>query len=180
MKHIFSIIILCFSLSACKSSKSIKTSDFTENYENTCPENGECNFILNQNKSLEILTEETTGQTYTNISDGEDLLVTLGYSKVFKPDAPASEIMDGNYSETIDFQIPSDIKSLHLKDKQLQDIKLLYGKHCYCGPEAGYRQIEKGEIKILKEKDILYINLSFEIEGTEVVRDHIMEIIDLK
>ena len=74
--------------------------------------------------------------------------------------------IDGDYSETLHFEISKNTKELCLKDDQLTKVKLLFGKHCFCKGEAGYYYINKGKLKVLKLNKEIYFDINFSIEET--------------
>ena len=68
---------------------------------------------------------------------------------------------DSNYSETIHFEIPASVESLSKVNASLGDVKLLYGKHCFCKGEAGYYPISNGELSVSANNKTLAFNLNF-------------------
>lgn len=139
-----------------------------------CPEGGVCEAQLQQNKQLLIKTEEATGFLYPAIIKGSNLVIQFEYSK-----KGPENIADANYSETIFFEIPKDVVQLNKKDKELTEVNLLYGKHCFC-EGAGYYAISKGELFIEKQANKLSFELKFEVEGTGQILHHITETVEVK
>jgi hypothetical protein len=74
--------------------------------------------------------------------------------------------VDGDYSETLHFEISKNTKELRLKDNQLTKVKALFGKHCFCRGEAGYYFINKGKFKVVKSEKEMYFDINFSIEET--------------
>lgn len=124
---------------------------------------------LQENKQLSIKKEEATGYLYPDITEGNNLVILFNYNKK----APEG-IADGNHSETIHFEIPKEFNSLHKKDKELTDVKLLYGKHCFC-EDAGYYKVLNGELSVIKQNSKISFELSFELDGIESEIYHIKE-----
>lgn len=153
-------ISLCFN--ACKISKTNTTSEeiaaIPENQKSICPNNGECSVTTYQNSSL-ILKKDTTGRYYPVIEDGNKIVVE--YKFIIK--GPEGTV-DGDYSETIHFEIESETKNLIIQDKDLSQIGLVYGKHCFCKGEAGYYKINTGKMRLQKSNKNLIIDLKFTLD----------------
>lgn len=124
---------------------------------------------LQENKQLSIKKEEATGYLYPDITEGNNLVILFNYNKK----APEG-VADGNHSETIHFEIPKEFNSLHKKDEELTDVKLLYGKHCFC-EDAGYYKVLNGELSVIKQNSKISFELSFELDGIESEIYHIKE-----
>ncbi len=115
--------------------------------------------ILN-NSSLTI-KEDSTGHLYPVIDSGNNMVVEYKYQE----DGEDGTV-DGDYSETLHFEISKNTKELRLKDNQLTKVKALFGKHCFCKGEAGYYFINKGKFKVVKSEKEMYFDINFSIEET--------------
>ncbi len=162
MKTFFLLIIILFA-NACKTTKENSDTNSIEEHNvvmEECPEKGECTLKVMKNSSLTI-KEDTIGQIYPVIEKGDYLVVE--YTFLIKgPEGTA----DGNYSETLHFEIPNATKQLNLKDATLQDVDLLFGKHCFCKGEAGYYKVKKGELKLSKTSKELSIEVTYIVYET--------------
>lgn len=137
-----------------------ETNDTAIVNETNCFTQGDCAIKYYNNSTLNIL-EDTIGQKYPVIEKGDNIVIEFIYS-VKGPEGT----MDGDYSETIHFEISNRNDEFSLSGEELKDIKLLFGKHCFCKGEAGYYQVNKGAIMLEKNEGYLSFNLSFIIEET--------------
>lgn len=144
-----------------------------ENNSVGCPEEGTCSIVVHKNKSLSIQKDDT-GALYPQLVDSNNTVVEYTYLKK-GPEGTA----DGNYSETIHFEIPAGTESLIKENATLTDVKLLYGKHCFCRGEAGYYPITNGKLLAEKSNQGIVFNLKFKVEKTSQVVSHIMETVKL-
>ncbi|MEM0518099.1 hypothetical protein [Aequorivita flava] len=178
MKALYFLIPL-FMVNACKTQTgTVISSENTnmEQVENTssgCPEVGNCSVVLHKNKSL-VVKEDGTGALYPEMTAGDNMVVEYTYLKE-GPEGTA----DGNYSETIHFEIPNNVKKISKVNASLSDVKLLYGKHCFCKGEAGYYPITNGELSISSNNETLTFNLNFEVGKTSQVVSNISETVKL-
>ena len=129
MKAIFLLIPLLL-MNACKSTTETvpeNSSDPVEMEEvNSCPTKGNCKITLHKNKDL-IVKQDGIGANYPELAEGTHMVIEYNYSEK----AP-EDIADGDYAETIHFEIPTSFTSLTKENTDLGDVKLLYGKHCFC------------------------------------------------
>lgn len=166
-------------VNACKTQTgSITTSENTtkeqmENKSTGCPEEGNCGVVLHKNKSLTV-KEDGTGAMYPEMIDGQNIVVVYTYSKEGPPGTA-----DGDYSETIHFEIPAATTKLSKENASLSDVKLLYGKHCFCKGEAGYYSITDGKLLIEQTKQSIVFDLKFKVGKTSQVITHISEMVKL-
>lgn len=172
MKAFFLIFIL-LTFSACKTKTESITHHPVKLMKTECPKEGECSILLLENKQLVLKTEEATGNIYPEVTNGSSLVVVFSYSE----NAPKG-IVDGNYSETIHFEIPKEFSELNKKNYELADVQLLYGKQCFC-EDAGYYKVTKGKLIANKKDANIYLNLTFQIDGINSKVYHIIETIEL-
>ena len=166
MNKYFWLIVILFSLNACKTTKDnnkvldVKSTGDSSIVIDKCPENAECTLKVIKNSSLTI-KEDTIGQLYPVIEKGDDIVIEYTFLK-----KGPEGTLDGDYSETLHFIIPDNTKQLNLKDVNLQDVDLLFGKHCFCKGEAGYYRVKKGELHILKTSKELTIDITYIVDET--------------
>lgn len=144
-----------------------------ENKTSECPDEGTCKVVVHKNKKL-ILKEDTIGALYPELEDGSSTVVEYTYLKE-GPEGTA----DGNYSETIHFEIPSGTNNLSKENVALSDVNLLYGKHCFCRGEAGYYPITDGKLLLEKTDEGIMFDLKFNVGKTSQVITHITERVKL-
>tara|TARA_Y100000385_G_C12681837_1_gene462471 strand:+ start:119 stop:607 length:489 start_codon:yes stop_codon:yes gene_type:complete len=128
--------------------------------KNTMNNESKVSVIIFNNSSLTI-KEDSTGQLYPVKESGNNIVVEIKYQE----DGEFGTV-DGDYSETLHFEISKNTKELRLKDNQLTEVKALFGKHCFCRGEAGYYFINKGKFKVIKSDKEIYFDIDFSIEET--------------
>jgi len=175
---VFYFLITLVMVNACKttSTNNADTTTTTEKVtmdQDACPEKGECSTKVLKNSSL-VLREDTTGALYPVIEKGDNIVIEYTYLEK-GPEGTA----DGNYSETIHFEVSDSIEKLNLLDASLQEVKFLYGKHCFCKGEAGYYKIKKGSLSIVKSGSELNFNFTFKIDETSQRIESIAKTIQL-
>lgn len=175
MKNILVLIIVLFA--SCKPCQNL---NFTVNealYSKTvdCPENSKCSIELIPNKSLEFKKDDF-GNSYPVISEGEKTILKYTYDR-----NPMSNVQDSNYTEIVYAELDKTITELSLTDNELQNVKLYFGRLCYCKGETGYYPIINGGFKITKhDKNSLKIAIDFKIIEVPQIISKISEIISLK
>lgn len=173
MKALCYFIIL-ITLGACKAKTEPTSQNSNKAMQTECPKEGSCTTELQENKRLSIKTEEATGYLYPEVSEGDNLLIIYSYTKK----APEG-IADGNHSETIHFEISRDFMELIKKDEELSEVKLMYGKHCFC-EDAGYYEVLNGELSVIKQDSKISFELSFKVDGIDAEIYHIKGSVVLK
>ena len=91
-----------------------------------CPEGGDCSFEIMRNSVLN-LNYSDTGQLYPEVVEGDKIVVKFHYKK-----DPVKDVMDSGYSEYVYLEFEPDETQLILKDKELQKVKMIFGRICYC------------------------------------------------
>ncbi|MCG2419471.1 hypothetical protein K8089_10595 [Aequorivita sp. F47161] len=178
MKALYFLIPL-FMVNACKTQTgNVISSENTnmeqvENSNSGCPEVGNCIVVLHKNKNL-VVKEDGTGAMYPEMTAGKNIVVEYTYLKE-GPEGTA----DGNYSETIHFEIPAATTNLRKENATLSDVNLLYGKHCFCKGEAGYYPITDGNLSVEKNNETITFDLKFKVGKTSQVVSHIVETVKL-
>ncbi len=178
MKALYFLIPL-FMVNACKPqtgpaiSSGNTNMETIENSNTGCPEVGTCSVVLHKNKSL-VVKEDGTGAMYPEMVQSENMVVEYTYLK----EGPAGTA-DGNYSETIHFEIPTATTTLNKTNTALSDVKLLYGKHCFCKGEAGYYEVTDGSLQLTKNAGSISFDLKFKVGKTSQVVSHIKETVKM-
>ncbi len=140
---------------------------------NSCPTKGNCIITLHKNKDL-LVKQDGIGANYPELVEGTHMVIEYNYTEK----APEG-IADGDYAETIHFEIPASITSLTKENHALSEVKALYGKHCFCRGQAGYYPVTIGKLVVKKTKSSLHFDLEFQIEATSQVVTRISETIPL-
>jgi len=175
----FYFLIPIFMVNACKTQTETittterNTMEQVDNKATGCPEEGTCNVVLHKNKKLNV-KEDGTGAMYPEIVDGQNIVVVYTYMK----EGPEGTV-DGNYSETIHFEIPTTEENISKENAALNDVSILYGKHCFCKGEAGYYPINNGKLLVEKSNQALMFDLTFNVGKTSQVVSRITETVKL-
>lgn len=177
MKKLLPLLILI--IVSCKSTKNT-TSTFVVNEAfliNTvnCPENGTCTIELLPNTSLEFKKDEF-GNTYPVIAEGNKTIFKYIYTR-----DPVPNTQDSNYSEIVFAELDSIVSKKTFTDETLQNIKLHFGRLCFCKGETGYYPIKKGKFKISKSsKKSFKIDFNFKINEVPQIISAINETVGVK
>ncbi|PCH53701.1 MAG: hypothetical protein COC22_01900 [Flavobacteriaceae bacterium] len=140
-----------------------------------CPENGDCTVELIPNKFLEFKKDDI-GALYPVITEGEKTILKYTYKK-----KPALNTQDSNYTEIVYAELNKTITEISLSSKELQTIKLYFGRLCYCKGETGYYPIKNGNFEIEKAgKNTVKIEFDFNIKEVPQIISKISETISLK
>lgn len=166
---IFLISIILFSSCKTKVDQVNTLENQANNVNSECPSEGVCTVKIQKNKSL-LIKEDGTGALYPEIVDGDKTVILY----TFLRKGPEGTL-DGDYSETIHFEIPNGIYTSNFNDAALKNVKLLFGKHCYCKGEAGYYPVKTGSLKVVKTESTVSFDLKFKMEHPSHELNNIMQ-----
>ena len=157
MKKLF-LLPLALGLSFCNCQKSTIPKNNTVAIESECPENGKCTIQIFRNKNMEVKTDEF-GSIYQAMNDDSNKSVV-----VYQYNRNVEEgLQDGQHREEIIFEINNSDAEIQLSDKELQETKMLFGRHCYCKGQAGNFKVEKGTLNLTNKAGIVTVALDFQI-----------------
>lgn len=140
-----------------------------------CPENGDCTIELLPNKSLEFKKDEF-GSLYPVISEGNKTIFKYSYTRKSIPNT-----QDSNYKELVFAELDSVISPKKFTSETLKNVKLHFGRLCYCKGETGYYPIKKGEFNITKStKNSFKIDFTFKIDEVPQIISAINETVSVK
>ncbi len=123
-----------------------------------CPLDGLCTLSVFNNKQL-ILLKDGLGGLYYDIKENKGTAVIhYQYNKTTQ-----ANLQDGHYREDVVFEIKTSDKSLNLSDAELQQTKLIFGRHCFCKGQTGYFQITKGSLQLHQQTSFAF-DLEFETD----------------
>ena len=124
-----------------------------------CPKDGTCSIKLLQNKGVSIKKDDF-GRDYLELAESAATnVIQYQYSRTVK-----GKVQDAGYREEVIFEIGQNVDAMALSDKSLQQIKMLYGRFCFCKGQTGYYPIENGNLKIDGPKSAKSGVLEFEIK----------------
>lgn len=167
------LVVSMFFLISCKSNYTV--SQHINQKVATCPENGVCTVELIPNKSI-VFKTDNIGIMYPVISDGDKTILKYTYKRNEIPNT-----QDSNYTEIVYAEFSEDISPIELSNEALQNVKLYFGRLCYCKGETGYFPIKNGDFKLTKnDKNSFNINLNFTISEVPQIISKIETTISLK
>jgi hypothetical protein len=173
MKNILIICVLV--LVSCKTSKSVISASETVLVQSeNCPENGNCVLELIPNKTI-VFKKDEFGNLYPVISEGTKTLFKYTFTK-----KPISETEDSNYTEIVYAELDLN-NNFNLQNETLKNIKMHYGRLCFCKGESGYFSVEKGVFNLTKmEGDLVKIDVDFVVKKIPQLISEIHETVSLK
>ncbi|MBC7641851.1 MAG: hypothetical protein H7174_05860 [Flavobacterium sp.] len=165
------ILILSFILiSSCIPKKKFLESEFS-NIVYNCPNNGNCDLEILENKSL-LLNHDLGKLNYKLIDNKNKTVVRYQYSKDLD-----KSVVDGGYREEIIFEINSKNTDNKIFDVDLQKTKMLFGRFCFCRGQTGFYKIINGNLKIKKGKKLNF-KLNFKINEVPQIVNEIIVVND--
>lgn len=171
MKKLF-FIPFVFLLSFCASKKNNLELETTTQSKSNCPVDGTCTISIFRNKQLEIKSDEF-GSTYYSMNDSEKTAVIVYRYKR----NPIENVEDSGYTEEIIFEIDNSAEKLSLKDIDLQQTKMIFGRLCFCRGQTGYYRVKSGSLKLEQIKNKIQIDLDFKIKEVPQIIKYIKETI---
>jgi len=172
MKY-FTIILFTIIILNCKPNQ-VTISASLENLVTTkyCPEDGVCTLELLQDKTLKTL-KTNLGETYTQIVDGESLVLKFEYKRNEIPDTA-----DGHYSEQVLIEL--DKSNLEIEETLTNKSNVMFARFCYCKGQTGYYRVSDGKISIKKITDKSYqLTLDFKQNEVPQILTQIQEVFSL-
>ena len=169
--NFYRFLIILFTLVSCGAKQQI-TKDIPVEMQNiSCPESGNCSLEVFKNSELEIKTDNF-GKIYPVVKSGEHLVIKYKFEKKVNKNTK-----DSSYSEYIYFEIDKNNDQIILKDKELQNIKMLFGRICFCRDATGYFKVDNGNFYLFNRNNTLQFNLKFEINKVPQITTQIKEYI---
>lgn len=177
--RLFLIGILMICLLNCKSNKSAIDFNKTSNKQtfnlDNCAMDTQCSIEIISNSNL-LIKQDELHNFYMNIEEGDKTIVKYEFKRNEPPNTA-----DAHYSEILYFEIDKNDKQLFLTNEGLQNVKMLYGRFCYCKDgTSGYFKVNQGKLKLVKNHNQLSINLNFKVGKIPQLLTEIKEAIKLK
>lgn len=164
-------------VNACKSpTTTVNSSEKTtmkelHKFKSDCPDGGTCEIEIHKNKKLEMRDDQNGGM-YSEIVEGNNLVIEYSYLK------PAPEgIADGNYFETIQFEVPANTNNLTKENAALADVKLVFSKHGF--RKSDTFRVTNGKLSLQKSGDKISLDLNFKVKETSQVISQIKQTVKL-
>jgi len=133
-----------------------------------CPEGGNCTFELLKNSRLD-LKKDDIGKLYPEVTEGDKMVVKFHYKK-----DEVKDVMDAGLSEYVYLEFDPADQQIILKDKELQKVKMVYGRICHC-TDNGYYQVQKGELFLFNKNGTVQIRSTFKVNKIRQVISQIDE-----
>lgn len=122
-----------------------------------CPKTSECSLLVTKNKSL-IVKKDEWGNVYYVLEDSPGKnVIKYTYSKIVK-----GNLQDAGYREEVVFEYDASLRSL--SGTALQDIKMLFGRFCFCRGQTGYYPVTKGDLIITSGTKEKTATLNFTVD----------------
>ena len=156
--HYFLIPLIILGCKTKSGTLTTSDSSIMENSANksNCPEDGTCKTAIYPNSVLEIV-DDGSGRLYTQVEPGNNTVVEFMY---FRPGPEGTA--DGNYTETIQFELPSDVENLIRENGELSTVKMVFGKMGY--RNAAFYPVSKGKLVYRKTGKTIVFAVDFELD----------------
>lgn len=160
MKKIALLFVLLFAAScSCKKN----TPALRISLSSECPNDGDCKIEVAEAKSMNVKTSDN-GSLYYELEDNTSKkVVKYTYNRKVKGD-----LQDATYREEIVFELPAFEDEITLNNESLQDVKLLFGRFCYCKGQTGYYSIDQGLMRAVKSKEPAITNITLDFKTEKV------------
>lgn len=166
MKKIFTLLAVTALMASCNTTKGVAGTNWLgkkTTIASVCPENGTCTATREFEKGLNLQGfQELYPQ---DIFNPETILVKYEFERKKSEDLYADDF----YKEEVFMEIPAKAFKKQYKDTELEQVKLVYGKHCYCKGEAGYYKITEGTLKIHHSDKQTKVKLTFKAPVTSLI-----------
>ncbi len=172
------IFIATFLLFSCKTSTIYNESSGSDNKKilaNACPADGSCFFEAIPNSTMTILKDDI-GALYPQFFESDAIILKFEYKRDEQP-----HTHDGGYNELIYLEIRKDQLEIDLRNSELDKVKLLFGRLCYCKGSSGYYMITDGHLLIKeRNKGKYHMELSFQTTEVPQIINRISETFTIK
>jgi hypothetical protein len=162
-------MLFCFFVIGCNSNKRVAEKEKQVQLNINCPEGGNCVFEVLENSSLQLKFDDS-GNLYPEVISGDKTVIKFHYKK-FEIENTA----DSSHSEYIYLEINKSEKQLILKDHELQEVKLLFGRICFCRGSMGYFKVTQGDLFLFNHNGKLQIDLKFKVNKVPQIITEIKE-----
>jgi len=141
---------------------------------NNCLDESTCTIEIIPQSTL-IVKEDEFKNTYIEILKGTKTIIKYQYKKDEIPNTA-----DGHYSELVYIETDNYDKNISLKNEHLQDVKMVFGRLCYCKGTSGYFSVINGELELTVKKNKLTLNTNFSVDNIPQIIAKINETIILE
>lgn len=156
MQKISAILLCSIIISCCNTKSAALSKKAMAVLQSECPENGSCVIVSSPGKSMSVDEDEYGNLHYTLKDDSSKSVFAVTYNRNVPKD-----VQDGTYREEIIFECDNLNKSAVIEGEALQNVKLLFGRFCYCKGQTGYYKINKGSLMISGDNKQRVFSLNF-------------------
>jgi hypothetical protein len=157
-KLLFIPFLMLFSFCNCQKNTVVDTKKTTVTLKSNCPEDGNCTLEVVSNKTLNIKKDDL-GSTYYELIDSKTTSVIV-YQ--YKRDVKGG-LKDSGYTEEVLFEINNSDKKLAFTNSDLQKVKMIFGRLCFCRGQSGYFEVTDGTLSFDKKQNEIQFDLNFKI-----------------
>ena len=153
---------------SCTSTKGVETTNWLDKkvtlFSET-PENGKVTATREFEKGLNL---KGFNELYPqDVFSPETVVIKYEFEK----NKAESNYADDFYKEELFFEIPAKAFKKTYTEGELEQVKLVYGKHCYCKGEAGYYAITNGTLKVDHSDKQTKVKLQFKAPVTSLIEN---------
>lgn len=160
MKKLFLLpLLVCFSCNCTKVTTSASLEPVQSKIETACPEDGTCTLELLKNKQIVVVKDGIGTMSYELQDSPTTSVIYYQYKRNTDPN-----LQDANHREEIVFEIENASSTLDLTNSGLQQVKMLYGRHCFCRGQAGYFRVVEGALHLDNSNGALSFVLDYKIK----------------
>lgn len=134
-----------------------------------CPEGGNCSFEVMKNSVIK-LNYSDMGDMSPEIIDGDKIVIKYSFEK-----APVKDVMDSGYAEYVYLEFDPRETQLILKDKELQKVKMIFGRICYCKGAMGYFPVYQGNLFLFHQDGNVQLRTTFKVNKIPQIVESIDE-----
>ncbi len=168
MKKMIALLAIAAVTVSCSTTKGVESTNWLGKKVtmiSVAPENGKVAATREFEKGLNLNGfNELYPQTHF---DPEKVLVEYSFDR----NKAEGNHADDFYKEELFMEIPVKAFKKQYKDAELDQVKLVYGKHCYCKGEAGYFKITEGTLKIDHSDKQTKVKLAFKAPSSSVIEN---------
>ena len=176
MKH-FYVLFIILTLTGCKSKRlNSSLENLNEKHMVTladCIDDAICNLEIIPKTNL-LIKEDEFQNTYIEFEKGNNTIIKYELKKNELPN-----VADSHYSELLYFEIDNYNKNITLENEDLKQVKMIYGRLCYCKGTSGYFKVNSGYLELVLIKNQLSLDVKFEVENIPQIVTEIHENIPL-
>lgn len=151
MRYLFFLFFFSFSCATKKTT--IATSSHTITADSS-PENYTCNVEIKQNQAMIIKKDDFDRVYYDTQPNNTTQIIIYRMNRIVD-----KELKDGGYREEIVFETQMTPTTIELQDAELQNVKMLFGRFCYCKGKTGHYKVTSGKLAIKNKR----VKINFKI-----------------